>query len=234
MTKSVAPSSTQLRSRAHLCSRDQEYYFVNIVFQVEDNIFNVPRYHFERSSEIFAGMLALPAGDSVNVEGRTDENPVVLEGISSADFRALLKALYPLDIIRTNWTTMTNDEWISVLKLSTQWRFLDARNLAIEQLQRRADLQIVERILLARQYDVVAWLRKGYIDLARRKQCISQEEAKKIGWETAFRICEAREAAITRKCDDYSYFLGYTDIEDKFREEFKEAEFASAVFDLPQ
>jgi hypothetical protein len=66
------------------------------VAQVEDNIFNVPRYHFERSSEIFAGMLALPADDSVNVEGRTDENPVVLEGISSADFRALLKALYPL------------------------------------------------------------------------------------------------------------------------------------------
>jgi hypothetical protein len=41
-------------------------------------------------------MLTLPAGDGVHPEGHSAEYPVVLEGVNSADFRALLKALYPL------------------------------------------------------------------------------------------------------------------------------------------
>ncbi len=64
--------------------------------QVEDRFFKVPRYHFDRSSEVFATAFSLPAGDPVRAEGQSDDNPIVLEGISSADFQALLKVLYPL------------------------------------------------------------------------------------------------------------------------------------------
>ncbi|KAJ7314358.1 hypothetical protein DFH08DRAFT_716740, partial [Mycena albidolilacea] len=178
-------------SSASQGTHDENYYFETITFQVEGRIFNVPRYHFERSSEIFATMLTLPAGDGVHPEGHSADYPVVLEGVSSADFRALLKVLYP-DIPRVltmpggakNW--LMKDEWISVLKLSTQWRFLDARKLAIQQLQSRSDIESVERVVLARQYDVAAWLRIGYTELVQRRDVIYREEAEKIGWETAF------------------------------------------------
>ncbi|KAF7356245.1 hypothetical protein MVEN_00956000 [Mycena venus] len=178
---------------------DENYYFKNITFKVEECLFNVPRYHFERSSEIFATTFTLPAGDGVHVEGQSDDNPVFLGGISSADFRALLRVLYPLDIEhvfdnKAKW--MTKDEWISVLKLSTQWWFLAARDLAIQQLNDRNDVTSVDRIVLARKYNVPTWLRMGYTDLARRDESISREEAEKIGWETAYQLGQVREAEI--------------------------------------
>lgn len=105
---------TALPSKAHIGLRHQNYYMETITFkvglphiiqghgrfspktQVEDYIFKVPRCHFERKSEIFRTTFTLPTGDGVHAEGQTDENPVVLEGIRSLDFQALLKVLYPL------------------------------------------------------------------------------------------------------------------------------------------
>ncbi|KAJ6456079.1 hypothetical protein C8R45DRAFT_580814 [Mycena sanguinolenta] len=225
-----------LPMQAHtLGSRDQDYYFETITFKVEDTIFNVPRYHFERSSEIFATMFTLPAGDGVQTEGQSDENPIVLEGVSSVCFRALLKVLYPLDVqqVWKNALGLTKDDWISVLKLSTQWRFLAVRNLAIQRLDDHDDIEIVERILLARQYDVAGWLRKGYTALAERTQGITSEEAKRIGWETAFLLSQVRENAKTRcsYCGRNTHIRNNMNLEAGFGEEFRQAELASAEFD---
>ncbi|KAJ7738096.1 hypothetical protein B0H14DRAFT_2407998, partial [Mycena olivaceomarginata] len=196
--------------------------------QVEDCLFNVPRYHFERSSEVFATMFTLPTGDGVHVEGQNDENPVVLEGIHSDDFQKLLEVLYPLDVREVgSKNQMTKDEWISVLKLSTQWRFLDLRHLAIERLsETRLNIEIVERILLARQYDIADWLRIGYQDLAGLHRSISREEAEKIGWETAFLLGQVREK--TFQVDRRR--IGRPDVEGTFGEEFRQAELACALF----
>ncbi|KAJ6481259.1 hypothetical protein C8R47DRAFT_594422 [Mycena vitilis] len=88
----------------------------------------------------------------------------ILEGGSRIDFERLLKVLYPRDVPQI--LSMAKDAWISVLKLSTLWYFLDARDLAIKQLNDRSDIGSIERILLARQYDVAPWFRRGYTDLA--------------------------------------------------------------------
>ncbi|KAJ7212851.1 hypothetical protein C8J57DRAFT_1097070, partial [Mycena rebaudengoi] len=144
----------------------------------EDRIFKVPRHHFERNSEIFATTFTLPAADDVQAEGRSGANPFKLEGISSVDFERLFKVLYPLDIPQI--LLMPKDDWISVLKLSTLWYFIDARDLAIRQLTGMS-LGSVERILLSRQYDVAPWLRSGYTELARREEGISLDDTEKIG-----------------------------------------------------
>ncbi|KAJ7656468.1 hypothetical protein DFH06DRAFT_1411260 [Mycena polygramma] len=123
--------------------RDRMYYLesVAVTFKgcspVEERIFKVPRYHFEHSSEIFATIFILPVVDAVQGEDQSDENPVILEGISRVDFERLLKVLYPLDIPQI--LSMAKDDWISVLKLSTLWYFLDARDLAIKPLNDRGD-----------------------------------------------------------------------------------------------
>ncbi|KAJ6618890.1 hypothetical protein B0H10DRAFT_1947289 [Mycena sp. CBHHK59/15] len=175
-------------------NRDQRYYMDTVTFQVEERIFKVPRYHFEHSSEIFATTFTLPSGDNGTPEGTSDQNPLRLEGISSVDFERLLQVLYPLKM-PPSIDDIPKDEWISVLKLATMWYFLDLRGLAIKRLAGQLT-DSVERIVLARKYDVADWLRRGYTDLARREQGISADEAALLGWECAFRISQVREEAI--------------------------------------
>ena len=39
-------------------------------------------------------MFLLPQGDKATVEGQSDYNPIVLEGINKSDFEQLLKVLF--------------------------------------------------------------------------------------------------------------------------------------------
>ncbi|KAK7024963.1 hypothetical protein R3P38DRAFT_2951969 [Favolaschia claudopus] len=181
--------------------RHQDYYFQTVIFKVEDRLFNVPRYHFERASEVFAGMFSLPQ-PSTSTEGQSDLNPIVLDGKYSADFQALLKVLYPLDvelILNEPHKWMTTDEWISVLKLSTEWCMARFRRLAITKLDQR-DLSSCQRIMLARQYHIVTWLRRGYSELVERAETISEDEAEILGWKTTCRLFQARERAPNARC----------------------------------
>ncbi|KAJ6564345.1 hypothetical protein B0H19DRAFT_1140844 [Mycena capillaripes] len=173
------------------------YYLDSITFQVEDRLFKVPRYHFERNSEIFASIFTLPVtGD---VEGGSDQKPIKLEGISSVDFERLLVVLYPLHR-EDPMPTLSKDHWISVLKLATLWRLLATRALAI----RHLDAEVkngTEGIVLARKYHVASWLRSGYTALSRGAHGVmSLADAEIVGWETATKIyCIREEAAHKRE-----------------------------------
>ncbi|KAJ7066267.1 hypothetical protein C8F01DRAFT_1365852 [Mycena amicta] len=214
-----------------------KYYLNSIIFKVENRIFKVPRYHFEHNSEIFSTTLSLPAITDADAEGNSDDKPFVLDGINSLDFQRLLQVLYPLDV--PQMLNTPKDSWLSVLKLSTMWYFIDARELAIAQLDLRS-LTPVERILLSRQYDVAKWLRSGYTELAQREEGISLEDAEKIGFKTTVQLYQIREAAIKtyvplhgNRGADYagtgSRFQS-ADVEGTFREEFRRAETASAAY----
>jgi hypothetical protein len=63
--------------------------------QVENTIFRVPRFQFERHSGVFATTFSLPQ-PAEGAEGSDDKNPITLDGIKSLDFQTLLKILYPL------------------------------------------------------------------------------------------------------------------------------------------
>ena len=60
---------------------------------MEDCLFRVPREPLEAESTVFKDMFLLPQGDKVKVEGLSDANPVVLDGVKKKDFERLLKAL---------------------------------------------------------------------------------------------------------------------------------------------
>ncbi|RXW14139.1 hypothetical protein EST38_g11714 [Candolleomyces aberdarensis] len=67
-----------------------------VFFKVEDTIFQVPQHRFTEHSEIFADMFLMPqAGDAKSVEGKDKEHPILLESYKAADFKALVKLLYP-------------------------------------------------------------------------------------------------------------------------------------------
>ena len=62
--------------------------------QVEQKLFRVHRHYLARDSEFFRGLFACPAPPGEDVEGRTDDKPIVLYGVTAHEFRCLLRFFY--------------------------------------------------------------------------------------------------------------------------------------------
>ncbi|KZP28467.1 hypothetical protein FIBSPDRAFT_779866 [Athelia psychrophila] len=189
------------QSEASLPKRDESFYFTNVVFLVEDCLFNVPRIYFERESEVFRGLFTLPPPPDAPMEGLSDRHPLLLEGIKEDDFRQLLRVMYPLTVGRPDG--MTSSEWTSVLRLSTMWGFESLRDLAISTLSNlfsvpsfTSDLDPVERACLARDYDVDEWLVPALNALAQREDPLSVQEGMRLGWELAMQVANVRESFV--------------------------------------
>ncbi|KAJ2924440.1 hypothetical protein H1R20_g12646, partial [Candolleomyces eurysporus] len=159
--------------------------------QVEETIFEVPRYRFTEYSEVFADMFHMPqgAGDAEDIEGRRRDRPIVLEGYKAADFAAIVKVLYPApkDMIAGSYN-LTKDEWVGVLDLSTRWQMKMTREHAIVKL---SDLSLspFEKVTLARAHKVVKWLKEGLNEIVTQEEALKPDELKAhVGLETAFRL----------------------------------------------
>ena len=185
---------------------------------MEDALFKLPKNHFAMSS-VFTTIFTLPCRENA-VEG-TDEKPFVLHGITEDDFVSLLKVMYPLPLYKTihfnNWFNLTSshtstysqltrgdwqltqEEWISVLKLSTMWEFVDIRKLAIIELSKDDKMGLFEKVECGRNFDVKEWLLDGYVGLLKRAETITDEEAKRLGWQTAVKLLRLRERVNRRE-----------------------------------
>ncbi|KAJ2924437.1 hypothetical protein H1R20_g12652, partial [Candolleomyces eurysporus] len=159
-----------------------------VFFKVEDTIFQVPQHRFTEHSEVFADMFLLPqAGDAESVEGKDKEHPIRLESYKAADFKALVKLLYPLPVISDSYS-LTKDEWIGVLNLSTRWHMRKMRNYAISNLSKMS-LTSIEKVTLARDHEVAKWLKEGLNEIVNNKNGLKPDELKShLGLETAFRL----------------------------------------------
>ncbi|KAF9457589.1 hypothetical protein BDZ94DRAFT_1314051 [Collybia nuda] len=149
---------------------------------VEDCLFNVPKYHFVKSSDNFM--------KEYDLEGTGGQVPLTLDGISKVDFQRFLKVIYPLDFMPS--MDKPAEEWVSVLKLSTRWHFDVLRKLALSQLT-SVVMNPVERVVLAKQFNMWQWLRSGYESLVTRPEMISLEEAERIGYSTVHALYRTRE-----------------------------------------
>jgi hypothetical protein len=156
-------------------------------------------------------MFSLPPTVGQDLEGSMDSAPLRLEGISKEDFVALLGVMYPpyaanmfktliygakglcskLHLDDSCYDDGPKSKWISILKLATLWMFKELRAGAIWRLNLRTSP--FERVLLAKQYNVPQWLRSGYEALVRRTEMLSLEEARQLGYQSAFLVCQARE-----------------------------------------
>lgn len=62
-----------------------------------------------------------------------------------------------------------------------------------EELEALTTYQPVERAVLAQKYGVVEWLEQAFVELMERSRAISVSEAQALGYETAIKLCTARE-----------------------------------------
>ncbi|KAH7100341.1 hypothetical protein BKA62DRAFT_743787 [Auriculariales sp. MPI-PUGE-AT-0066] len=78
--------------------RDEEYYFEDgsLVILVDSTLFKVHRTRLTKASAVFSDMLSMPFSDCKDAQpdGSSDEQPLLLTGDNTADFRGLLWALY--------------------------------------------------------------------------------------------------------------------------------------------
>ncbi|KDQ50882.1 hypothetical protein JAAARDRAFT_141290 [Jaapia argillacea MUCL 33604] len=180
------------------------YYFQDVIFLVEDQLFKVPRLYFENHSDVFRDMFRLPVERGVDVEGSSDENPLRLEGIKKVDFLRLLRVMYPRLYSRHDITTY--EEWSSILELSSMWNFEEIKDLAIENLSSSTEQgslapSPVTRILLGQKYDVPLWVAWGVTDLVKRSEPLTIEEAQALGMESTLKIARVRENHRPGKCN---------------------------------
>ncbi|KAK0454427.1 hypothetical protein EV421DRAFT_1896351 [Armillaria borealis] len=225
--------------------RSESYYWENIVVQVEDTLFRFPKHHLMRKSEVFRSMLSMPQGKS-EPEGVSDDHPIKLRGVSKIEFERLLQVLHPIDAQKQPQLSM--DAWLSVLKLSGLWRLADTRNIAISRLTTLMwKIDPVDRVILGRRYSVAQWLSSGFMDLVHRVEMVSEEEAEKIGLETALQIQRVRETflrtayKVEQSNNRYSYQGNATEpsfdrdkvknaVEKTFKKELEDTEADGASF----
>jgi len=110
------------------------------------------------------------------------------------------------------------EEWIAVLKLSTRWKCLDLRQLAIKSMNRLEAfrcLDPVRKVIVGRDLHVQMWVMDGYRALATREESISDEEMQMIGVVAAFRLERMRN--LRSKNNRYEVS---NEISREFQEEF--------------
>ncbi|KAF8598504.1 hypothetical protein BDV93DRAFT_416558, partial [Ceratobasidium sp. AG-I] len=118
------------------------------------------------------------------------ENPIVMEGVSAADFESLLTVLYATHF-STNQPAPDASLIIPAFRLANKWNFADLRAYLIPLAEKV--LSDVDKIIFAREFDVKDWLVPAHTKLCQRAEALTSEEALKLGVESLLLIFRIRE-----------------------------------------
>jgi hypothetical protein len=98
------------------------------------------------------------------------------------------------------------------------WEHLEIRDLAVDELSNRV-MNPLTKVSLAKQYNIPTWLRLAYQHLVNRKEIITGEEARQLGWDAAVRIFHLRDKGITRVLQEVPWHIDENDIDIAFAQE---------------
>ncbi|KAH9951627.1 hypothetical protein B0H21DRAFT_684629 [Amylocystis lapponica] len=184
---------TQAGSPFGQWQKHREYYFEdgNVVFLVENVLYNLHRSMLEKHSTVFQEMWSIPP-PAGNTEGSQAYNPIVLAGIKAIDFTRLLWIIYPPVLGSCKATTV--DEWVSILDQADRWQIDNLRFFAIKTLQSMSVDPVLKIMLWTRHNLDRSELISSYASLVTRPQSLSIDEAKRLGVETTAKVAQARDA----------------------------------------
>ncbi|TFK23528.1 hypothetical protein FA15DRAFT_620728 [Coprinopsis marcescibilis] len=178
---------------------DPDYHWNFVRFTAQGRFFCVPDYRFIEGSEYFASKYGLkngsitPSTDFEVVDMNAEKPPQVIDlDVTIKDFRPLLTVLYPKTADAV--AQITEEGWLSILRLSTKWSFDDLRKTAVDKLKGYvARMCPVERIKLAKELSHAPWALSGYTELVTRPERVTVQVAREIGLEIAIELCGMRE-----------------------------------------
>jgi len=130
-------------------------------------------------------------------KGELEETPTVMSPTEWVAFFKLammwkmsLLEGWALSTIKLPNKIHSSDEWITVLRLSTQLKLPPLRNIAIEALVN--SLSAIRKFELAIECSVEIWLAEVYSEIVTRDTGLSNEEEQKLGWERASKLFRLR------------------------------------------
>jgi len=170
--------------------RHREYYIDggDIIFLVENVLFRVHSYFFERESPVFRKQLA--GYGTRERPGGSDADPCVLEGVTVDDFSRFLWVFY--NQLYSIYEAPTED-WAAILGLAHYWQFSEVKALAIREMEKQ-DIPALNKITIYHRYEVSRdLLFQSYMDLCLREEPLTYAEADGLGLETWLMISTARE-----------------------------------------
>ncbi|PPQ95264.1 hypothetical protein CVT26_014838 [Gymnopilus dilepis] len=117
---------------------DETYYFEDgsCVLLIQDTLFNVHRTILSKDSSSFGTMFSLPQG-SMEIEGRSDENPIILTGDTPDEFRHFLWALYalPPELRIITGANANLNHLIDIARVSNKYSFKSLETWALDAIQ---------------------------------------------------------------------------------------------------
>ncbi|KAL5485147.1 hypothetical protein ACEPAI_7789 [Sanghuangporus weigelae] len=175
--------------------KDDEFYFNLIIFKVENCLFRVPRHELEQQSTIFRDMLGLPpVGGNENVEGESDDNPILLDSVSKDAFKLLLKLLYPSRSKDVS-SLLTLEQCTSLLQVTHMWDFEQINFIVKNRIRNDlwTTIPCADRIKLVHDFEIKDWYADAYYELATRTEPLSVEDGLKLGLEFSIKMGQVRE-----------------------------------------
>ncbi|KDQ59002.1 hypothetical protein JAAARDRAFT_649995 [Jaapia argillacea MUCL 33604] len=157
-----------------------------VVFLVEDTLFKVHSFFFERDSEYFRTVF-LQHGSS------SESNPIIIEDVSITSFESFLGVFYPRHFAKHTATTV--EEWTSILALATKWSFDTIRTLAMRELFPLASP--IDKIVVGIRYEVKEWLKDAYVAVCERSESLTKAEGERPGLDEVIKISSMRQEART-------------------------------------
>ncbi|KAI5890013.1 uncharacterized protein SCHCODRAFT_02669226 [Schizophyllum commune H4-8] len=154
----------------------------SVKFKLDDGtLYNVFRYFFEQSPTFVEEYLS-----------QDDVEVIYLKDVSRVDFDRFLSYMYPKSLGKCD--VNTSEEWTSVLRLASKWGFTDLRAHSLEKLESTA--APIDRILIAREFDLPKWLLPAFVDLCTAPEPPTLEAAEHLGLPAVVNIGRIREKVI--------------------------------------
>ncbi|CAK5281709.1 unnamed protein product [Mycena citricolor] len=179
--------------------RFEEFYLPggDLYCLVQNRMFRVHRYFFERESKYFEKELATPVAPGAQRLGSTDDSAIVLNDVRSDQFAKLLWVFYNP---KYSLYEASVDDWAGILELAFRWQFGEVKKLAIRELE-KLEMADIDRIVLYRKFQVdESLLIMNYVALAQRTELITLEEGQRLGMEVVIALSRARECLRNTAC----------------------------------
>ncbi|QRV78371.1 The BTB (BR-C, ttk and bab)/POZ (Pox virus and Zinc finger) domain [Ceratobasidium sp. AG-Ba] len=146
----------------------------------------VPKYHLLKS-EVFSDMFSTAQEDLS--EGSSADRPIVLGGVSAADFESLLNVLYAPRFSSSE--PDLDPHFIPAFRLARKWSFKDFEGLLLHHLEEQ--LGDIDKIIFAREFDLKEWIISSHVKLCERAEPLTSKEAEKLGVQSVLLLSRLRE-----------------------------------------
>ncbi|KAJ3886265.1 hypothetical protein GG344DRAFT_33168, partial [Lentinula edodes] len=84
-------------------------------------------------------------------------------------------------------------QWLPVLKLVKKWDMDEVRGYAISAIEKLPNVDPVDKIVLARTYDIPTWLVPLFNEILQRPQSLTESDIEKLGIPTTVRLVKLRD-----------------------------------------